>query len=191
MGFTKKIGCLGLSANPPHLGHLKAARLILHKKLVDEVWLIPCFRHAFDKNLVSSKHRWRMTQLLEQNNIKAKDIELRREGKSYAIDTIRTLRKKYPQCKFFWIIGSDIIRSGEYKKWKDWEKLKKLAALIVVHRPGFPVGKQAFGRKIVPGIKRKISSTEIRKRIKEGSSIDGLVPVPVKKYIQKHNLYRE
>ncbi len=102
----KKIGCLGLSADPPHSGHLEIARLLLRKGLVDEVWLIPCYRHSFGKPLSSPEDRWQMAKLLEGRGVKVSDVELLRKGKSYTIDTIKTLKEKHPDYQFFWVIGS-------------------------------------------------------------------------------------
>lgn len=107
---------MGFSANPPHFGHLEMARLVLNKKLADEIWLIPCFRHPFDKDLASAEHRWRMTKLLEDKNKKAKDIEIKQIKKNYTITTATKLKRKYPNYEFFWIIGSDIVKTGSYKK---------------------------------------------------------------------------
>lgn len=185
----KKIGCLGLSADPPHCGHLAIARLLLKKKLVDEVWLIPCYEHSFGKLLCPSKHRWEMTKLLEESGIKACDIEILRKGKSYTADTVRILKEKYRGYQFFWVLGSDIVKSGSYKKWKDWQGLSLSVNFLIISRPGFIAKELPSGFILVEGSGSDISSTEIRKRIGRGLPIDNLVTPRIKKYIKKHNLY--
>ncbi len=120
---NRRIGLLGLAANPPHDGHLEAARLVLEKKLVDMVWLGPCYRHSFDKSLVSPEHRWEMTLLMESEGIYVTNIEFRLKGKSYTIETVKALKEEYPGCDFFgyWVpISSNpgTIKNG--KTGKNW-----------------------------------------------------------------------
>lgn len=187
---TKKIGCLGFSADPPHLGHLETAQLLLKKKLVDEVWLIPCYRHSFGKPLSKARHRWRMTKLLEGSGIVASDIEFSRRGKSYTIDTVRILKEKFPSYQFFWVVGSDVVKTESYKRWKYWKTLANLVEFLVVQRSGFEIKITPPGFKLVEGVINGASSSDIRERVRRGLSIDDLVPQKVKKYIEKHNLYR-
>lgn len=188
--LRKKIGLLGLAANPPHNGHLEVARLVLKKKLVDLMWLVPCYRHSFDKFLVSPEDRWKMTLLMESKEIQVTNIEFRLKGISYTIKTVKALKEEYPNCDFFWIVGSDIVKSGSYKKWKDWEELSSLIDFLVVPRQGFKVKKMPAGFIPVKGKIRAASSTEIRERVRQGLSIKDLVPPKIREYIEKHNLYK-
>ncbi len=187
----RRIGCLGLSADPPHLGHLEIARLLLKKKIVEEVWLIPCYRHPFGKPLASSKHRWQMTKLLEEPGVKTKEVEICRKGKSYTIDTVRILKEKYPDYQFFLVIGSDILKTCSFLNWKHWSELSFLVEFLVVERPGYKVKKLYPGFILVEGKISNISSTKIRERIRHGLPIEGLIPPKVKDYIQRHNLYKD
>lgn len=189
--IKKKIGCLGLSADPPHLGHLEIARLLLRKKLVDEIWLIPCYAHSFGKPLSEPRHRWQMAKLLERPGIKVSDVEFSRKGKSYTIDTIKILKEKYPSYQFFWIIGSDIVKSKSYERWKDWDTLKALINFLVVSREGFKIEDLPANFILIEGKISNISSTNIRERVRHGFSIEKLVPQKVKEYIEKHNLYKD
>ena len=133
----KKIACLGFSAYPPHVGHLDLAKFVLRYGRVDEIWLIPCAKHRFKRSLLPARHRWAMTRLMERPKIKACDIELRRGGTSYTIDTIRELKQRYPTYTFLWIIGSDIVVNWSYRRWNKWRALSHLATFLVVERPGF------------------------------------------------------
>ncbi len=188
--MKKKVGCLGLSADPPHNGHKEIARLFLDKGLLDEIWLIPCYEHSFDKPLSKPKHRWQMTKLLEETGIKVSNVEFSRQRKSYTIDTIKILKEKYPLYQFFWIIGSDIIKSKDYLRWKDWQILSSLVNFWVISRPGFELKKIDSDFTLVENQISDLSSSEIRERVRCGLSINGLVPIGVKHYIERHNLYR-
>ena len=187
---SRRIGLLGLSANPPHNGHLEAARLILRKKLADVVWLIPCYNHPFDKTLISSEHRWKMALLMESKKIKVNDAEFKLKGVSYTIKTVKALKKKHPDCDFLWIVGFDIVKNKSYKRWKDWKELSSLINFLAVPRTGIKITKTASNFILVKGRVSNVSSTEIRERIGRGLPINGLVPHKIKEYIEKHKLYQ-
>ena len=187
---SRRIGLLGLAANPPHNWHLQVAKLILRKKLVDAVWLVPCYSHPFNKPLAPFKHRYAMALLMGNKEIQATNVEFRLKGRSYTIETVKALQKEYPCCDFFWIVGSDIVKSGSYKKWKEWGEISSLVDFLAVSRPGFKIKKIPSGFIAVKGKMSNISSTEIRERIRQGLPIDGLVPLKIKEYIEKHNLYK-
>jgi len=190
-----KIACLGTSANPPHLGHVEIARRILKNKLVDEIWLIPCYRHAFNKKMLPWKYRWQMIKMLETPKIKACDIESRLKQKSYTINTVLALKKHYQQHTFYWLIGSDIVFSGEYKKWKNWPRLKREIKFIVVKRTGYPLPSK-LPRYFINSktlTHRNISSTEIRRKLSQNLSITALVPKKIAfylKYLKKNKLLK-
>jgi len=179
-----KIACLGTSANPPHLAHLKIAQLLLRKKLVDQVWIIPSHHHAFGKPLLPWKYRWSMVKILTNKKIKACDIESKRKGKSYTVGTVLTLKKKYPQHQFYWIIGADIVQKKEYLKWHKWEQLEKNINFIVLRRSGYKLHKapKVFSRVINFNI--PISSTEIRRHLAENLPVDSLVPPKIVQYLK-------
>lgn len=179
-----RIACLGTSANPPHLGHSKIAQLLLHKKLVDQVWIIPSYRHALGKPLLSWKYRWAMVKMLTNKRIKACDIESKRKGKSYTVGTVLTLKKRYPQHEFYWIIGADIVQKKEYLKWHKWKQLEKSINFIVLQRPSYKLYKapKVFSRVIKLNV--PISSTEIRRRLNKNLPINRLVTSKIAKYLK-------
>lgn len=186
----KRVALLGLSADPPHRGHLEMARLLLKKKAADEVWLIPCNKHCFGKKLASPKHRWQMVKLLEQHGIKANSVELSRKGKSYAIDTVMNLKKKYTDCIFSWVVGSDIVKTKSYLKWKDWKILSAMVDFLVIPRKGYGIAKIPPEFIPITGRISDVSSTEVRKKIRLGLPIKHLVPERIKEYIERRNLYK-
>lgn len=188
-----KIACLGTSANPPHLGHLAAARHVLKNAPIDEVWVIPCFKHPFGKDLIAFNHRFNMAGFLIGPKIRVCGIE-RGQGKSYTAKTLKNLRRKYPGHKFSWVVGSGMISKEEYKKWRDWDKLSRLVRFYVVPRPGYLLDGLKLPKPFIllpkiPFFKKSISSTIIRERLKNGLSIKNLVNSKVEKYIIKNKLY--
>ncbi len=185
-----KVGLFGGSFNPIHREHLKIIRYLLSKKLVDEVWVVPCKIHSFGKELVSAFERLEMIKhsIIKIRNAKICDIELKTKGKNYTADTVRRLKKKYTY-KFYFIIGLDILKQIE--RWYKHNQLFQDTEFIVFKRKDYFL-KEIKGMKISHLIDWKgndISSTMIRERIREGKSIRALVPAVVEKDIRKKGLY--
>lgn len=197
-----EIAILGGSFDPPHKGHVAIANRLLKLCQFDEIWLIPCYQHPFSKNLSTPEKRLNMTKYLENGKVKVSDLEIRKKTISYTIDTLRFLTKTRPQDKFCWVIGTDQIDS--FTKWKEWREIINNYKLIVVPRAGFRQGelelkniaKQVVSPKNIILIDKEkfppvyISSTLIRKRIKENKSILNMVPKKIEKYIIDNNLYK-
>jgi nicotinate-nucleotide adenylyltransferase len=192
-----KIGVFGGSFNPPHMGHLIVCQSILTQEKLQKVMFVPSSvsPHKREKALLTAELRLQMTKLAIQENplFEVSDIEIRRGGISYTIDTLRTLSEMYPRPDLFLIIGID--NWLEFKTWKNPDEILELADLLVMNRPGFnQVGlEHGYGRKVkfvdVPNI--GISGTMIRLNIKSGRSIKYLVPRPVEQFIAEHALYHE
>lgn len=196
-----RIAILGGSFDPPHLGHLSVARQVKSLYRLDEIWLIPCFQHAFDKKLSPAHHRLAMTKLLEEDGIRVSDWEVKKPTMSISIETLREVSTHYGHT-FSWIIGSDQLQ--DFPKWHEWERIINDFGLIV-----FPRGiteetvEQQIIRTLnyltVPSAIRfaerneitisHISSTEIRQRLKNGLAITNMVTPAIEAYIIKHKLY--
>jgi nicotinate-nucleotide adenylyltransferase len=196
------IAILGGSFDPPHKGHVAIASRLLKLNNFDEVWLVPCYKHPFNKSLSSSDKRFQMTKCLEKDRIRISDLEIKNKTTSYTIDTLRLLSKNYPDDKFSLVIGTDQI--ANLTKWKGWREIIDKFCLFVIHRTGFKKEEKGL-KNIVKQVKNpqniiladrkkyppiNISSTLIRKRIKDCKSISNLVPKKVEKYIIQHGLYR-
>ncbi|MDD4910335.1 MAG: nicotinate-nucleotide adenylyltransferase [Candidatus Omnitrophica bacterium] len=187
-----KIGILGGTFNPIHYGHLLMAEQVLQGLGLDRVIFIPSNLppHKQEDSIASAKDRLVMVKkALKQNpRFFVSDIEIRRKGKSYSVETLRQLKKIYPDDKLFFITGSDLINYlGE---WKDVDEIFALADFVVANRPGYILS--SLPERIVKvNIKSiDISAYEIRNLIRAGRSARYLVPDEVRGYIEKRGLYR-
>lgn len=198
-----KIAILGGAFDPPHIGHELVAKQIKEFLKLDQIWLVPCFKHPFDKHLSSSKHRLNMTKFLENDNIKVSDYEIRQTNYSYSLKTIDHFSGQFPTDSFSWIIGSDQIK--DFQRWYHWQELIEKYSLIVFPRKTDLITIEGEVKKYlgfkkllrhVQIIKKEnivittVSSTLIRQRVKTDRSIRHLVPEKVEEYIRKNGLYR-
>jgi nicotinate-nucleotide adenylyltransferase len=200
-----RIGLLGGSFDPIHLGHLIIAETARINLKLDKVIFIPARLNPLKENSFASPvDRIKMIKLAISDNkyFDVSNIEINRKGPSYTIDTLLYFRKIYPRnCKIFFIIGYDNFL--QFKKWKDPDRIVKLCKLAVFQRPDFEKKNSFFStrggsisdrknKKHIVFIKAPvidISSTEIRKRIKKNKSIKYLVPDSVEKFIKKNLIY--
>lgn len=202
--MAKKIGVFGGSFNPIHNGHLIAANEILRKKLADEIWLMPCYSHPLKKKqdfasvtdrmkMISLAIKGKKNMLLSPFEIELAEIDKKR---NYTIETIKALKKNYPELEFYFIIGENLLL--ELSKWKQIELLVKEVRFIVYPMHSDNISKIKENKYVKQNnsiilqdcITTNISSSEIRKRIKNKEIIDLLVPEKVKKYIEKKKLYQ-
>ena len=190
----KRIGILGGTFNPVHIGHLTIAQMVCQQVGLDRVVFIPSYLppHKSGKNVISARDRYHMLRLAVKGNPKFRtnDFEIKKGGRSYSVETVKYLRKEYPRgTKFFFIIGSDLL--PRLYTWKDIHELKKMVTFLSVSRPGFRRKKSKIRvRSItVPGL--HTSSTFARQRLLAGKTVKYLVPENVLRYIQKKKLYRK
>ena len=134
----KKIGILGGTFEPVHLGHIGLAQAALHELMLDEVLLMPANKQPFKKNkhVEDASKRLRMIELATSNceRIGVTDIELQSEGLSYTYDTMIKFMKIYPDTEIFFILGSDSLLRIE--SWYKGKELLKLCSFAVGLRPG-------------------------------------------------------
>lgn len=179
-----KIGIFGGSFNPIHWGHIHLAIALLEAKKLNEIWFIPNHISPFKKEVeVEGKSRLQMVKKAIQGipGFKVLDIEVKKRGKSYTIDTVRTLKEKYPHYQFFLILGDDLLK--DFHQWKEVDELVKLAPPLVGSRNGI------VQKGVVPIPRVEISATEIRKRLKKKKFCGHLLPAKVLDYIKRHRLY--
>ena len=188
----KRVGILGGTFNPPHLGHLIIAEQVKSQLNLDEVMFIPDYQppHIDKKTAISDEKRLKMVKLstMDEPGFKVSDIELRRKGVSYTIDTIKELKLKNPEVDYYFIIGGDMV---EYlPKWHRIEELIKLVKFVGVGRPGHSK-ESKYPIMWVDVPMTDISSTLVRRNVKQGCSIKYLVTPEVENYIHEEGLYRE
>jgi len=192
-----KVGLFGGSFNPPHLAHLIVAELVREQFGLDQVLWIPALipPHKRESRLASAEHRLEMTRLAVASNpaFAVSDLELRRSGVSYTVDTVRTLQTANPSVSYFLIIGGDSFRG--FSSWYRPQEILERVPLIVYERGGrarAEMDTSLKGRVCFADAPRiDISSTAIRERCAQGRSIRYLVPEPVREYIIMRGLYRE
>lgn len=187
-----KIAILGSSFNPPHLAHLSIARQVLDFCPIDYVWLMPTFSYnpRFEKKLISFKHRLAMAKYLKRPKVKVSDLEKIITGPSYTYKLIKILQKKCPNNDFSFIIGSDQLEN--LPQWYCWQKLLKICRFYVFPREGDKQIVLYKNMEIInsPLLKlSRISSSQIRKKIKSRISIKNLTMAKVEKYIKENKLY--
>ncbi len=188
----KKIAVFGGRFDPPHIGHYWVTCQVLDfRKDIEKVVLVPAFQHQWKQAVASAKQRMEMLSTFVEEKITISDVELKREGVSYAIDTIRAIKEE-EKAEIFWIVGSDILL--EFDRWEKADQLVSEATFLVFPRDPYQLPKEIPNGFSVLSDERLItsnlSSTVIKQRRKDGLSLGGFVSPEVDKYIIKHNLYR-
>ena len=192
----KRLGILGGTFDPIHSGHLILAEQIKEELKLQKVIFIPSANPPHKENhpISSAKDRLQMVKLAIEDNpdFIISDLELKREGKSYTIDTLSRLTKLYKGSEFFFLLGSDVVE--ELPTWKEPDKIFQKVKVVIALRPGFdrinPEDRFVKKSLLIPINGLNISSTQVRERIRQGKSIRYLVPAGVEEFIQSKNLYR-
>ncbi|RJR14814.1 nicotinate (nicotinamide) nucleotide adenylyltransferase [Candidatus Microgenomates bacterium] len=189
LGFMK-IGILGGSFNPPHIGHILVAQQVLDFTSLDEVWFLPAFKHTFDKPLAPVSDRLAMTRLISLPKTRVSTLEIDHQLSGDTIELIPILKEKYPQDNFTFIMGSDQL--AQFTKWGSWEQLLAQIPFLIVPRAGFalePLYKNMQPLKHELFITTNVSSSMIRQRIKRTLSITHLVTEEIEQFIKQNKLY--
>lgn len=196
---TMKIGILGGTFNPIHIGHLILAEEVREKLQLDKIIFVPTYLppHKDYADIAPAENRLAMIRLAIKGNHKlsASDTEIKRDGRSYTIDTLKEFKKMYPGDELYFIIGSDLLKYLD--DWKDWDEIVKMVKFIVATRPGFPleeisnyIASRQPGASTVSIRAVDVSGFEIRKAIREKKSFRYLLPEAVYSYIIKKKLYK-
>jgi nicotinate-nucleotide adenylyltransferase len=213
-GKERRIGLFGGTFDPIHLAHLRSAQEVHEAFQLNRVIFIVAATppHKLDRPIISTRHRWNMVKvaIAGNPNFALSDVEIRREGTSYSIETISYYHRHLKEGeRLFFIVGADAFL--EIETWKDYPRLFTVCDFIVISRPDFdplqapvlasegfkkvdrgdrflhPSGHSLYLFRVTP---IGISSTGIRKAVKEGRSISYLVPKEVGEYIAREDLYR-
>ena len=197
-------GVVGGTFDPVHFGHLRVAEEVCTRLDLAQVIFVPAGEPWMKggEELAPKEHRWQMVvraTAVNQAFVPSR-VDIDRPGPSYAIDTLRDLTRQQPgPCAYYFIMGMDSL--GTLPQWKEPDKMLELCRIAVVTRPDQEKEKAvaSVARELpalmeritfVGGLHIDISSTEVRRRCREGQSIKGLVPETVEEYILEHGLYR-
>jgi len=187
-----KIRILGGTFNPIHIGHLILAEEVREQLDLAKVIFVPTNLppHKDTTEVAEATHRFRMIKCAIKGNrfFAVSDIEIKRNGLSYTIDTIRALKEKHPQDELYFITGSDLLKYLD--GWKDLNEVLKMVKFVVATRPGFELNKIPEYISTIAIRAVDVSGFSIRQCIKENKSVRYLMPDAVFKYITKHRLYR-
>jgi nicotinate-nucleotide adenylyltransferase len=190
-----KHGYFGGTFDPIHTGHLiiaEGARALLN---LDKIFLMPAGEppHKQDNELTTINQRMEMIRLAIEDNpaFELSHLEATSKGKSYTVETLRSLRQKQEEKLPYWIIGSDSLHM--MGSWREPQEIVRLCKLVVYPRPDFPPAdappefRDHATLLDTPTV--EISSSMIRQRVRENLSIRYLVPSRVAAYIKEHGLY--
>jgi GTPase len=197
----KKIGILGGTFDPIHLGHIMIAEEVKQALDLAEIIIVPAGQPQ-TKRLETVTPAYMRLEMLElavrgKPDFKVSDIEIERKGPSFTVDTLLEMKNRYKGYEIFFILGWDSL--AQIPTWHEPSRIINLCTLVAVPRPGYkrPTLKQLEG--VLPGITERvifmdrprldISATGIRERVGQGEPIDHLVPEAVAGYIKKHKLY--
>lgn len=198
--MSEKIGIYGGTFNPVHDGHVSLCRQCIDALSLDRMIVIPANvpPHKQAKELASGKDRMAMLSLAfkEEKAVVVSDIEQKRQGKSYTVDTLREIHTQFPDAQLFLLVGSDMLSS--FDKWYCFEEILTLATLVAGAREKDeytalcsdrePLLRYAQRILILPVEEIPVSSTEVRKNLKETGTSPHVSPA-VLSYIKEHHLY--
>ncbi|APT87346.1 nicotinate-nucleotide adenylyltransferase [Corynebacterium flavescens] len=197
MTSPQRIGIMGGTFDPIHHGHLVAASEVAYRFNLETVVFVPTGQPWQKKGKVVSaaEHRYLMTMVATASNPRftVSRVDIDREGPTYTIDTLRDMRKLFPDAELYFITGADSTAS--ILSWRDWEEMLDMAHFVGVTRPGYelstdmlpPGSRDAIELIEIPAM--AISSTDCRRRAAAKKPVWYLVPDGVVQYIAKNNLY--
>lgn len=195
-GSGERIGILGGTFDPPHVGHIVAAVGVRHVLSLHRVLVTPAnvpWQKRGVRDVTPVADRLAMTRAAfgDLEGIEVSTIELDRGGDSFTVDTLGELQAMRPDDEHWLIVGSDVARHLD--TWHRHDVVRSLARLVVYERPG-SVGERppaGWPFELVDLPLLDVSSTDIRDRVRRGEPIDGLVPPAVADIIRRRALYRE
>jgi len=187
------------------MGHMIMAEKVCQQHHLSKILFMPAYipPHKYVNDLAEAHHRYQMIKAVisGKSKFEVSDLEIKREGKSYTIDTVQEILDHYGKdCEVFLIMGADSL--NELELWKNIKRLSQLCHFVIVNRPGFKTEAstrlvEIIGSNNILDMERLrveinpvgISSTDIRKRLNDGVQIKDLVPECVEGYIKEHSLY--
>lgn len=196
-----RLGVFGGTFDPPHLGHVRVAEDARKHLKLDRVILVPAHVSPFkieERGITDREIRLSLVKAAVEGRrgLGVDRLELDRDPPSYTVATLRALRVRMPEAELFLLIGAD--QWSSFGRWKNVAEIARMATVVVMARdghdpadvdPGLPEGVEVPWRRV--DVRRvDVSSTEVRERVREGASIDDLVPSEVARLIDEYKLYR-
>lgn len=199
-------GVYGGSFDPVHVGHVQLAELAAQHAGLDVVVFVPAAMQPFKRQGPGAEddHRMAMLALALENHptLEACDIEIARGGVSYTVDTLRELQRRHPEDKLYFLMGADSLH--DLPQWREPEEILRLALPIVVAREGEPAPDwrvlaplvdesriEEIRHGMIAETVAHVSSSEVRRRLASGETIEGMLAPAVADYIRQHGLYQE
>lgn len=202
MGGLSRVGVLGGTFDPVHLGHLILAQEALEQLALDRVLFVAA-AHQWRKarrRLTPAGQRLEMVRLAVADNpaFEASSVEVDRGGPSYTAETLEELHAELPGAELFFILGQDALE--DLPNWKDPARILELGVLAVAARPGYGRKAPQALEEMRPGAHERIvrihmpliqiSATRLRERVRRGLTLRYFVPPAVEEYVRAHGLYR-
>jgi len=197
----KKLGILGGSFDPIHNGHLLLARDVYEQLGLEKIIFIPAYiaPHKIGQGIASAADRYNMVKLAVEEipYFAVSDVEIRKRGVSYTVDTMKIMKQQYSDYELFFIVGADSV-----PQLKTWHKINDLLTIVkfaAVYRPGYDdvltIAKKDFGIAsdriiMVHTPEYAVSSTMVREQIKNGKILTDMIHPAVADYIKEHQLYK-
>jgi len=182
---------MGGTFDPIHIGHLIAASEVHSSLQLDRVLFIPAGEpwQKVGQEISPAHSRFEMTKIAiaHDDRFEISDIEIMRDGPSFAIDTFSELKERQPDDEFLWIVGADVVQ--RLNTWHRWEEFVALVQIVVVNRLGIEIGDLSFKYTEVQMPEVRISATDLRQRYSAGRSTKYLVPESVDSFIKEQSLY--
>ncbi len=185
-----RLGVFGGTFDPPHIGHLVAAQDAHTALGLDRVVMVPAAvpPHKLDRPITPGPLRLELLRaaVADDARFEVSDMELRRDGPSWTVDTLRALRECRPGTELFLLVGVD--QFAEFDTWRDPDEIRRIARIAVLSRGGAaaPAGSDWSAVNVT---RIDLASTEVRRRVAAGLPIRFLVPDPVEALIVRHGLY--
>ena len=191
-----RLGLLGGSFDPPHVGHLLVAVDAFEGLSLDRLVFIPAAVQPLKvgRAVASPAQRLAMVRRLigDDSRFDVDAIEAERAGVSFSVDTVAAYADRYPDAERFFLVGADVV--GSFGSWREPDRIARLATIVVVRRgddaPAAAAGEGTVSFRQLQTRRIDVSSTEVRARVRAGQSIHGFVPLAVAEYIGTAGLYR-
>lgn len=177
------IGIFGGAFDPPHVGHMAVVYYVLATERLDQVWMLPAHRHPYGKRMAPFDDRVRMCQLAATpfaGAVEVSRVESELPGDGRTVDTLEHLSATWPEHQWSLIVGADNL--PDLARWKDFERIERMARVVVVGRQGFPAPQ---GGPLMPAV----SSSELRAKLARSEDCSRLVPASVLEHALARKLY--